>query len=259
MKPTVFDRDEKQAISAKKPSATVRGAGELSSGDYAKVLILGAGEVSGDVRAERIRSFGSGELHGRVEVGSLLVTGAGEIGSDLVAGRVKAIGALEVDGNAQMERLSAIGACEIGGRALVEQVSILGAFDAGSVEAGAFRVRGAVEIEGLLSGDSVELHLGGGHSTVEEIGGARLEVWRHSFGKRNPLIKALGWLCNPRRRSHLRASTIEADDVYVENTKAKTVRGKRVWIGAGCTIDEVEYEETLTVHPKSEVGNRTKR
>ena len=259
MKPTVFERDEKHAISTKKPSATVRGAGALSGGDYARVLILGAGEVAGDIRAERVRSFGSGELHGRVEVGSLRITGSGELGSDLIAGRVKALGSLEVDGSAQVEKLSAIGACEIGGRALVEEMSVLGAFEAGSVESGAFRVRGAVEIEGLLSGDSVEVHLGGLDSHAEEIGGERVEVWRHSFGKRNPLIKGLGWLCNPGRRAYLRVSTIEADDVYVENIKAKSVRGKRVWVGSGCTIDEVEYGEALTVHPKSEVGRRTKR
>jgi len=259
MRPTVFDREENRALSEKKPSATVRGAGELSGGDYTKILILGSGTITGDVRAERLRSFGSGELQGFSEIGSLSVVGSASLGDGLTAGRVRALGALNVRGRLEARRLTVTGACETGGNLVVDEVRALGSLECQSAETSSFRVRGAVEIGGLLSGDLVELHLGGLDSRVEEIGGERVEVWRHSFGKRNPLVKGLGWLCNPGLRAYLRVSTVEADDVTLENTRAETVRGKRVWIGAGCQIEEVEYEEALTVHPKGEVGKRTKR
>jgi cytoskeletal protein CcmA (bactofilin family) len=259
MKPNAFDRDEKRTLSEKKPSATVRGAGELSGGEYSKILILGSGTIAGDVRAERFRSFGSGELQGVAEIGCLSVVGSGSFDAGLTAGRVRALGALDVRGRLEARKLTVTGACEAGGHVAVDEVRILGLLECQRVDTASFRMRGAVKIDGLLSGDSVEFHLGGMDSRVEEIGGERVEVWRYSFGKRNPLVKALGWLCNPGIRAHLRASTVEADDVTLENTRAETVRGKRVRIGAGCEIDEVEYEESLTVHPKAEVGKRTKR
>jgi cytoskeletal protein CcmA (bactofilin family) len=259
MRPTAFDRDENGALREKKPSATVRGAAELSGGDYTKILILGSGVVTGDVRAERLRSFGSGELQGVSEFGRLSVVGSGSFGAGLTAGRVRALGALDVRGRLEARKLTATGACEVGGDVLVDEIRTLGLLECQSAETSSFRVRGAVQIDGLLSGDLVELHLGGLDSRVKEIGGERVEVWRHSFGKRNPLVKGLGWLCNPGLRAYLRASTVEADDVALENTRAEVVRGKRVWIGAGCEIDEVEYEESLTVHPKAVVGKRTKQ
>ena len=259
MKPTVSDRDERRALSAKKPSATVRGAGELSGGDYARIVILGSGEITGDVRAERVRSFGSGEMHGFSEIGKLCVVGSGSVGSGLTAGHVRALGAFEVRGRLEAAKLSVTGACEVDGDVRVDELRALGLLECQTAESSSLRVRGAVEIEGLLSGDSVELHLGGADSRVGEIGGERVEVWRRTLGKRNPLVKALGWLCNPGLRAHLRVSTVEADDVALEDTRAKTVRGKRVWIGLGCEIDEVEYEETLVVHPKAVVGTRTRR
>ncbi len=264
MKPNAIDRNEEPVVVGKYPSASIRGSGELSGGDYSKLLILGAGEVTGDVRTERVRSFGSGELHGRVEAGSLLVIGSGEIDADLIAGRVKALGVLEVGGNMKAERLSVMGVCEVGGRMHAERLSSYGVLEAGSVETGSFVARGAVEIEGLLSADSVELHLGGSGGHAEEIGGGRIEVWRSNFGKRSPILKALTALliinigvAGSRRR--FRAVSIEGDDVSLENTWAETVRGTRVRIGRGCRIDEVEYEETLVVHRKALVGKQRKR
>jgi len=259
MSAKVFDQEEKRAMAEKRPSATVRGAGELSGGDYNKLLILGAGEVSGDISARRLRVFGSGDINANANVDSFRVFGACSVSGDFAAGRAKATGSFDIGGGFEGQSFSAVGACDIGGRVIADEMSVLGALDAAGIEAGAFRMRGAVEIEGLLSGDTVELHLGGGHSEVSEIGGGRVEVWRYSFGKRNPLVKALGWLSNPSVRAFLRASTIEANDISLENTRAKIVRGKRVWIGSGCTIDEVEYSESLTVHAKAEVGKRTKR
>jgi len=104
MRPTVFDREENRALSEKKPSATVRGAGELSGGDYTKILILGSGTITGDVRAERLRSFGSGELQGFSEIGSLSVVGSASLGDGLTAGRVRALGALNVRGRLEARR-----------------------------------------------------------------------------------------------------------------------------------------------------------
>jgi len=260
--PTVFDRDERKAVSSEKPSATVRGAGELSGGEYSRILLLGAGEISGDVRAERLRSFGSGEVHGSAAVESVFVYGSGSVDSDLTARRVKAVGSLDVGGRIEARKLTVTGACEVGDRIVADEIGSLGLLQCQSAEAGSFRARGAVEIEGLLSADLVVLHIGAGHSHVDVIGGERVEVWKSNFGKRSALLKAIGSLLinigTLGVRASLSVSTIEADDVCLENTRADVVRGKRVEIGQGCWIGTVEYAETLQVHKGAQVGRRQK-
>ncbi len=51
----------------------------------------------------------------------------------------------------------------------------------------------------------------------------------------------------------LEAELIEGDDIYLENTKAKIIRGKVVEIGAECEIDIIEYLENLLVANDSSV------
>ena len=45
---------------------------------------------------------------------------------------------------------------------------------------------------------------------------------------------------------NLTADTIEGDTIYLENTRAKVVRGANVTIGTDCSIDLVEYSATMT-------------
>jgi len=51
---------------------------------------------------------------------------------------------------------------------------------------------------------------------------------------------------------------IEADEISLEATVAKMVRGKRVTIGPGCRIDQVEYTESLQIDPKSVVREQVR-
>jgi cytoskeletal protein CcmA (bactofilin family) len=242
MNARVFSDEERAALSEKRPSATIAGAGELGSGDYGRVRVLGAGDVNGDVRAERLGVYGAASLHG-----------------DATVAYVKAFGAITVQGNVRAQSYRTRGASDIGGIVHVEELHTLGAFEAGSVEAGTFLARGAIDIHGLLSGDVVELHLGGdGDSRVREIGGERVEVWKGGFGKRSRFLKALQWMTSPVRQGRLRAESIEADDVTLEHTAAQVVRGRRIEIRSGCSIGTVEYSESLTVHPKAHVGTRTR-
>jgi len=257
-----LDHEAETQKAKPKESVTVRGAGELSGGEYDRVRVFGSGAVIGDLCAQHIRSVGGGKFRGRVETGSLSIIGAGEFAADLVAEDVKGIGALSVKGRLEANRLLAVGACAIGGRVFVEEVKTVGALNCTALEATSCRVRGGVEIEGLLSADTVLLHIGGGHSRVGDIGGERVEVWRSNFGKRNPLLKALGALMINLgvfgTRSSLQARTIEADEVTLENTRADVVRGKRVEIGPRCEIGRVEYSETLRVHASAKLTEEQK-
>ena len=54
----------------------------------------------------------------------------------------------------------------------------------------------------------------------------------------------------------LTTSVIEGDDIYLEATTAKIVRGNNVTIGSDCNIELVEYRNTITVAPDSKVNEQ---
>ena len=55
-------------------------------------------------------------------------------------------------------------------------------------------------------------------------------------------------------KNELTADVIEGDNVYLENTTARVVRGNNITIGQGCKIEMVEYKEDFKTEGKSEVG-----
>jgi len=47
------------------------------------------------------------------------------------------------------------------------------------------------------------------------------------------------------REAGLSAGIIEGDDIFLEATQAKIVRGRHVVIGEGCSIELVEYKDSF--------------
>ena len=45
--------------------------------------------------------------------------------------------------------------------------------------------------------------------------------------------------------------TIEADEVDLESTRARIVRGVNIRIGKGCEIDRIEYSGTIEHEPSA--------
>jgi cytoskeletal protein CcmA (bactofilin family) len=130
------------------------------------------------------------------------------------------------------------------------------------VEAEKFLSRGGFEIGGLLSAEEIKIELGGGK--VSEIGGTRIEVRQRGRSRIGEEVEravgeslgyAFGW---SHRWGSLEADTIEGDEIFLENTKARVVRGKKIQIGEGCEIESVEYSESLEVAPGAHVKHQTK-
>jgi hypothetical protein len=89
-------------------------------------------------------------------------------------------------------------------------------------------------------------------SVFEDLGRIGEEVER-AVGE--SLGYAFGW---SHRWGSLEADTIEGDEIFLENTKARVVRGKKIQIGEGCKIESVEYSESLEVAPGAHVKHQTK-
>jgi cytoskeletal protein CcmA (bactofilin family) len=60
------------------------------------------------------------------------------------------------------------------------------------------------------------------------------------------------------RNKELTADIIEGDDVYLENTQAKVVRGNNIELGPDCEIELVEYKDSFKQDEKADVGTHTK-
>jgi cytoskeletal protein CcmA (bactofilin family) len=255
------------------------GNATASGGQYQDVNIQGVGNIHGDMECARCRVDGVANMGGAIKAEVLHIRGKATVEGDVTGTQVK------VDGNSKMmgactakridirgktsiegavssQELSINGFTAIGGRCeaktlhirgrarmgnsvISESVKIEGeAKIAGDCEAETFRSDGAFAIKGLLNAGKVSIRLGGA-SVVKEIGGEDIRVekaWR-----RLPLF---GWLG---RSKKLVVETIEGDDIYLEYTQAKVVRGNRVHIGPGAEVDLVEYRADLQMSKEAKV------
>lgn len=252
----------------KRGSLSIAGAGKATGGIYERVTISGAGRIDGDVEADSVEISGAGKIVGKVKANRVSLAGACKIASAVTAQAFDAAGAWKVGGDVHSERLSGAGAGRVEGSVRTQEFSSAGVVKiernlhaqhakfsgvlkaAGDVEASEFRGRGAFRIEGLLAADQLELELSE-RSWAREIGGAKIAVRkRESFW---------GWLARWwGRQIELSTELIEADEIYLEATAAKTVRGKRVTLGPECRIGRVEYSESLQIDPKSTVKEQVR-
>ncbi|MFN4218492.1 MAG: polymer-forming cytoskeletal protein [Candidatus Bipolaricaulia bacterium] len=255
-------------MTTKRGSLSIAGAGKATGGLYERVTISGAGRVEGDVEADSVEISGAGKIVGKVKASRVSLAGACKIAGavtaqkfdaagawkvsgDVQSGQFKAAGAGSIEGSVQAQEFSNAGTVKIAKNLRAQRAKFSGVLKAGGdVEASELRGSGAFRIDGLLAADQLELELGE-RSWAREIGGERITVRkRGSFW---------GWLARWwGRQIELSTELIEADEIYLEATVAKTVRGKRVTLGPECHIERVEYSESLHIDQKSVVKEQVK-
>jgi cytoskeletal protein CcmA (bactofilin family) len=225
--------------------ARISGSGTVGGGVYERVLISGSGRITGDVEAESISISGSGTVAGSVKAGIFRTSGSSVVEGNLEVKEFRCSGSGKVAGDLDAESFRVSGSVEVRGRAKAGEARISGSGEFGQgVEADSFHSSGSVTVEGRLGGDTIELSLGG-HSRTKEIGGKQITVVRGAWSG------LFGWLS---KLAGLEATTVEGDEVHLEDTRAELVRGRRVTVGPGCHIQRVEYSESLSVDPAAEVA-----
>ncbi len=243
-------------MNEKRSSATIAGAGKISSGLYERISISGSAKIAGDVDAEEIRVSGAARIAGRTTASRLRVSGSIVFDDDAQIGEAEISGSCRFKGNLKVKEIKTAGSIKVSGNILGEYIKISGGLEVdGSVETDIFRMSGAFGIDQLLSADRVEIHMGG-RCKVREIGGERIEVRRDDWRGRGMILGGLARLFGRGEAAKLRCQLIEGDDIYLEATSAETIRGKRVVIGPGCTIEAVEYFESLAVDDSAVVRKK---
>jgi cytoskeletal protein CcmA (bactofilin family) len=229
-------------------SVRISGSGTAGGGVYDEIAISGSGKVTGDAEARNVRVSGAAHFEGSVKADSLRGSGSFHVARDVEAGEFKCSGSAHVGGSVKADKLAASGSVKIGGNAKVVNAHISGSTRiGGDLEGEHVRSSGVINVGGLLSADTVEMALGG-NCRVREIGGERITVL--CGGRIGRGFFCFGWLC---RTGSLTVESIEGDDVHLEATTAKIVRGQRVKIGRGCRIERVEYGESLQIDPDARV------
>jgi cytoskeletal protein CcmA (bactofilin family) len=212
---------------------TINGSGTIASGVRAgRVVINGSGSTEGELTAETIVVNGSAKLHGPIHVGDLTASGTTSIGNDLDVGRLHVKGAVDVGGDISAVDIDLKGALSCGGDCQAETLTGDGAF----------------EISGLLNEGRIDVRIYG-RCRARDIGGERISV---------KASKKAVWL-RPFTDMRLTVDSIEADDVILEYTTAKVVRGHNVRLGTGCQVDLVEYTGTLVKTDDVTLGEAKKQ
>lgn len=219
-----------------RPDTKIAGAGDVSGGMYGVVTIAGAGTVQGDLDVTSLKVAGTAEMRGKVIASTVNVSGAATFGGDVQASEFTVSGTSDVHGGVGAGLLKISGACTIDGSVNAQRLEIRGTTKiGGDVQAEVFDAQGVFSVGGLLNAGTVSIRLYGG-SDARDIGGETIDV---RLGKPWAFLPFFG-------ERNLTADAIEGDTVYLENTRAKVVRGANVTIGPDCAIDLVEYTATLT-------------
>lgn len=250
----------------------ISGSGSAGGGKFNVISISGSGEVNGDVECNDLNTSGSSRINGNVKAVSVSTSGSSKVFGRLDADTIKTSGSCKIEGNATVKELKSSGStkitgdltgktahvsgsAKIEGNVNLEEFKISGGINVGKdCEAERFKASGSFTIGGLLNGDVIDIKLHG-RCSVREIGGEKISVknGRESvFG----LSKLLEFF-KPFERI-LEVETIEGDEVFVESTKAKVIRGNNIIIGEGSIVDVVEYTGELEVKAGAKVIERKK-
>ncbi len=172
------------------------------------------------------------------------ILGECDIDGDIECDKFKAMGTANVRGNMRAGSVRIVGTVDVDGKLEAEQVKVTGELNVkGDCSAESIHLRGAFSIDGLLNAGTVDIRLYG-PANAKEIGGGFIRVRPHlrmfSGGK------------------ELSVDTVEGDDIHLEYTTAKVVRGSTVYIGPGCDIALVEFQKEFKQYPKAKVTESNK-
>ncbi len=252
-----------------KADLKIYGEGSSSGGKYNAVSIMGEGRIDGDVdcvkfkingegtldgdlkAANSVSIMGEGQLGGDVDCANLKIYGEGELGGNLkAADTVNIKGEAEIKGSLKAKNVKIYGEIEAGSEMFADNAKIKGIINTGGdCNAEMFTLEGGFTIDGLLNADILKINPYW-PCKAHEIGGSEITV------KKGGKLSFLGLknMVMAGENNQLTADVIEGDDIYLENTTAKVVRGNNVTIGSGCKIELVEYKENFKQDEKSEIG-----
>lgn len=211
----------------------IKGSGDYAGGTYNNVVIKGEGKFDGDLNCISLEIEGRCEVQGNLKAETVKVKGRYSVKGSLEASKIEIQGETDVDEDLSVEEAVIHGMVSVNGNCSAET----------------FKMEGAFTIRGLLNTGELELTLHG-PSEAREIGGDKITVKRKGkpqFTRLRKMIIPSGF------NTGLTTDVVEGDEVYLEYTKAKIVRGNEIELGQGCEIKLVEYNSDFKQDDKATV------
>ncbi len=221
-----------------RPDLHVSGVNNAPGGHYRDATVEGVGKVQGDVRAD----------------GVFRINGVVTVFGNVMAAEFNGDGKFKIEGGLTAESTRLNGMVDVKGAVRGESLRLQGMLNVrDDCELERFEVEGGFTIGGLLNAGMIDIRM---HAKcrAQEIGGDTIRVRKMSRSAWQRLWK---WMF-PKWFPEMEANLIEGDEVDLENTTAAVVRGNRVVIGTGCSIERVEYRTELVKRPGAHVKEEVK-
>ena len=234
----------------------INGTGNTAGGKYNEVTVNGVGEINGDIECESFKTNGASTLNGNLTSKSLKVNGTSVIKGDIKTEEIKVNGSADIKGNIESKNSKVHGEVKITGNLNSDLLELHGGMEVkGNCNAETFNSSGGFTVAGLLNADNINIKLHGPCS-AKEIGCEKITVKLGNDYAIKKIIRSIfrSWDMTGK----LSADVIEADNIELEQTKAKIVRGNNVIIGEGCEIDLVEYKNNYQKTDHSTVKENKK-
>lgn len=237
----------------RRPDLKINGSSSASGGLYRDVLINGDARIDGDTECEFFKVNGVASVTGNLKVKTGKINGTASIRGDLNATEFKVFGTSDLRGNLSGGKFQIEGSAQVTNIS-VEEIKLHGSLSVrGDCNAERFSSMGGFNIDGLLNAGTIEVDLFA-PCRAKEVGGEKITVRRSTASKLSRLIKSIFLHSD----DGLIAECIEGDDINLEYTKAKTVRGNNINLGPGCEIELVEYKDNFTPASESRIKEQRK-
>lgn len=223
----------------------INGVGASNGGTFDQVFISGKGTVNTTFDCTYFKCSGTGTVHGDINSQKTKISGSAKISGNVTGDDFVIEGRASIRGNAMVEKLTIKGKGSFDGNVKAEDIRTQGSIDiGGDCESETFKAEGQVNIGGLLTAEKIEI-VTASSCKAKEIGGGTIRVKQKTNFIRD--------LFKPVFPISLETDLIEGDQIELENTKAKIVRGNHIIIGENCEIDYLEYKDSFQIEKNGNV------
>lgn len=216
----------------------ISGNGTIAKGEYNRVNISGMAKILGEIKSKSLDISGTAKSLGNINSDNIIISGSFRSNSSIESkDKFEINGTLTCNKGIKGNDIIINGYAKVLAKVQFDRLEVNGGLKAlEGAEGRKFLLDGAINIDGLLSADSIRISVFK-LSKVKEIGGEDIVIKKANRSVFSDIFF----------RSKLISDLIEGDKIYIEKTTAKIVRGEDVTVGDGCVIDRVEYTKNLNI------------
>lgn len=210
----------------------INGSQTIDKGIFDEIKVNGTLKITDTVETNKLRVNGTCISENSLISGDTRVNGILEVKKKLEHKELIYRGTVIVNEFINGNSIKGSGTLTVGNSLQCENINIAGSLKVnGDCNSEVFKSYGGLEINGMLNSGDVDISVLG-RCKVKEIGGDIIKIKAPK--------KFLTLFSFTFEKKILEVDIVEGDEIYLQNTKAKVVRGKNITIGKKCEIDLVE-------------------